>query len=66
MNSFSTLESVSSTTTFEKSNYGVREIANKFDNDNTLEDVTSLASTNESSENDDFSETPIIRTPYPN
>uniref|UniRef100_A0AC35GBN5 Uncharacterized protein n=1 Tax=Panagrolaimus sp. PS1159 TaxID=55785 RepID=A0AC35GBN5_9BILA len=67
MNSFSTLKSISSTsttTTFEKSNYGIREIVDENVGDNdTLEDVTSLASTIESSENY-FSETPIIRTPY--
>uniref|UniRef100_A0A914Q8B3 Uncharacterized protein n=1 Tax=Panagrolaimus davidi TaxID=227884 RepID=A0A914Q8B3_9BILA len=60
MNSFSTLKSDSSTTS-EKSDYGIREIANELVNDNddnTLEDVFSLASTNESS--DEFSETLII------
>uniref|UniRef100_A0AC35FGL5 Uncharacterized protein n=1 Tax=Panagrolaimus sp. PS1159 TaxID=55785 RepID=A0AC35FGL5_9BILA len=46
--------------------YGIREIAGEHVDDNdTNEDVTSLASTIQSSEND-FSETPIIRTPYPN
>uniref|UniRef100_A0A914QHS7 Uncharacterized protein n=1 Tax=Panagrolaimus davidi TaxID=227884 RepID=A0A914QHS7_9BILA len=56
MNSFSTFKSDSSTTS-EKSNYGIREIANELVNDNddnTLEDVISLASTNESNENEFF------------
>uniref|UniRef100_A0AC35GD13 Uncharacterized protein n=1 Tax=Panagrolaimus sp. PS1159 TaxID=55785 RepID=A0AC35GD13_9BILA len=62
MNSFSTLKSDSSKTS-EKSNYGIREIADEHvdnNDDDTLEDVISLASTNESNDND-FPETPIIR-----
>uniref|UniRef100_A0A914Y3N3 Uncharacterized protein n=1 Tax=Panagrolaimus superbus TaxID=310955 RepID=A0A914Y3N3_9BILA len=66
MNSYSNLESILSTS--EKVDYGIREINHDgCRDDETLKDVISLASVDESDSiaSSDFSDVPIIHTPHP-